>query len=362
MTLSLSILLAVLAFRPQQQVDMRVLVEQALDAPLELTLENATLPELFDAIQKASGVRVVMDPRLFGLLPYGADTRVGKAEIRNTPLRGGLAAIFDGLGMTFVVNDRHDVEIIPKPALARLGRPATWPELENLSRLARLAPGRKDEDLQALRPLVQFRVRDSDPWSQLADVLRQCGAGPGDAVLDIACDRLGWTWFPGGDAIVVVSKQEQISRQLETGINVALRSRPLMEIVRAVGDSCGVAIDIDPAAFQGLPSDVRQSFTLTVEGFSAREALDAVAAQTGLTYIITAEGVTFYSASAVQPAGAAAPADPVIGLIAIELGGQTLHVLIRASDVPPESRALIEAARTRAVESLLRAVEAAERK
>ncbi len=364
MTHSLLILWATLAPLPgQQQVDMRVLVEQALDAPLELSLTDAKLPELSKAIQDASGVRVVMHPQVMALLPYGAETRVGKAEIRNTSLRYGLAAIFDGLGMTFVINEAHDLEIIPKPAVARLGRPVTWTELDLLSRLSALNPGQKPDELDALKPMLQFRVRESDPWTRLSGVLRQAGAGPGDVVLDLACQRLGWTWFPEDRTIVVVSMQEQINRQLGSELYLNLSNRPLMEIFRAVGESCGVPVEIDPAAFQALPADLRQSFTLTVEGYSAREALDAIAAQTGLTYIVTVEGVSFYSAAAeVRPAAAGmGSADPVIGLIAVDIGGQTLHVLVRMSDVPPEARPLIDAARAQAVEGLIRTLEAAER-
>jgi len=354
-------ILAVLSV-PTQQVEMRVLLQQALDAVIQsdIVLEDVKIADLFAIVEEKTGVDVVMPLEVMALLPYGSQTTIDKAEIRGVSLREGLVGLIGGLGMTFVVNRDH-IEVIPKPGLYRIGRPACWAELDTLGRLPGLKPGVNNDDLESLKPLMQFHVPDQNPWGVLTGAIRNVGAGPGDEVLEAACNRLGWTWHPKDDRIVVLTRQAQISRQLQTLIRVNLDRRPLLEFMQAIGRACGVNIKAEPGALATVPHDLRYSFSFTVEGYTAAEALEALAAPTGLGYLITPNGVLFYEArQGTSPATVAAGApppqdDPVIGVIPVTINGQTIELLLRASDVPPEVRALLDEAKGKVIESLIRA-------
>lgn len=368
-----------------QQADMRALLEQALDQPADLAFQNVKLRDLFEVVKDKTGVEVVMRPDTMALLPYGPETTIDQAEIRNVPLRQGLEGLIGGLGMMIVVQRDH-IEAVPKPPLLRIGRPAQWKELDVMGSLAATAPGVNGDDLMALRERIQFQVPQPAPWETLMAAVQRVGAGPGDEVLEVACQQVGWTWYPQNDRLVVLTRQAQFSRQLQTSIRLRIERRPLLETMQTVGAACGVPIKADPGALASVPHDLRNNFSLTVDGYTAAEALEALAAPTGLGYMVTPEGVVFYN-PATGMAGGPGPADepalmqavanggpgrgrgpgagqgpgpgagggssdPVVGLIPVMLDGKTIYMLLRASEVPPGVQPSLDEAKRTAIEAL----------
>jgi len=330
--------------------NQRVLIEQALDEPTRIELADVKLGEAFAMVTEQTGVEVVMTPEVMSLIPHGPETKVN-ATIENIPLRQGLIDLVAPLGMTFVVLDDY-VEIIPTAPLLRLGRPATWAELDLLGKLRDSKPGAMDADLQTLRECLQFQVRARDPWDTLAAEIRTTGAGSGDEVLSVACDKLGWTWSIDGERIFVLSIEQQFRRQLRWPIRLRINDRPLPDVIRQVGMYSGVPVRLEPGTLQSLPERVREHFALNVNDLSAEEALDMIASYTGLGYLIDHSGVLFYRTDGPgspagdppkQPEGFGTPTpqtggqDRYVGKITVQIeDGKTVEWLIRESELPED--------------------------
>ncbi len=328
------------------QADMRAIVEQVLDSPVELKLENVPINRAFDVIADSTAVRINMPPDVMALLPYGSDTRVN-VELRNVTLRDGLEQLFAPLGMDFDVTDRG-VDVFPGPGLARLGRSAKWSELGTIQWLES-TPLTDGVALELLHQRIQFRVPDPDPWSMLAGAIKKVGAGSAAELLEVAADSLGWTWYPWDEHIVVLPWAEQAKRQLDRLITVRKTHRPLVEVLQTVGREVGVPVRLAPGAAESLPPEVRSTFTLLAENVTASEALEQIAATSGLSYRIDEGGVVFEQPSAARgpdrtrPGGAVRRTrDAYVAKITVPdpSGIYQIELLVRESDLSPEVNAL----------------------
>ena len=348
---------------PNQTGDVRALIEQALDETGKtIELDNVPLKEAFAIIAEQTGVELSIAPEAVNLIPHGAETKV-TARIANLPLREGLNRLFGRLGMELIVLDDH-VEVVPQEALLRLGRPVTWTELDTLNTLSTLQPGLQADDLEQLRTLLQFHVDVAQPWDQLARAVQDAGAGPADEVLDAACGRFGWTWVLADERVVVIPVARLIEMQLQQPVSIRLSSRPLIDVLRALGHRLNLRIRTEPGAIAALPLEVQQGFNLIAQNNTGEEVLDAVAASTGLGYLIEPEGVLFYQpvpggGTAGQPSAAQAQnsvsSNPYLGqFVRVLEDGTEVRWLIRASDLPADLRPVREADIARMVELLRR--------
>jgi hypothetical protein len=323
------------------------LIEQALDQTMRFRVTDAPVLEAFAALTKETGVNIAVAPETLDLLPYGPDTKVS-VVLENLRLREGLAQLLMPLGMAFEPT-ADGVQVRPTAALLRIGRRATWEELDQL-KFARSADWAKLAlDAAAMRQHVQFRVAVGDPAATLGSAAARLGAGPGDQVLTLACESLQWTWYPEGDKIVVLTASDQLRRQLEARVSLRLTHRPLIDVLQQLGQQAHVRIEHEPGVIASLPVQTRQNFSLLVEGTTVREALEQVAAATGLGYRVdgTQGAVVFYypgPASAGNGGPSAAPAptpsrDPIVAklTVAAEPGKPQLEVLIRESELSPEA-------------------------
>lgn len=336
--------MTVLPGAAQEQTDMQGLLQAVLDQPAKLSLTDIKLADLIAVLEQETGVAVRMSPEVMSMLPHGPETLFTQAEFGNVPLREGLAGLFAELGMTLEVRRDH-VEVVPTAGLLRIGRRATWEELDALRQVAALQPGLNDADVESLRARIQFRVAQREPWGALAARMREVGAGAGDEVLEIACGKLGWSWYPEGAKIVIVPRADQFARQLQRVVTVRSQRRPFTETLEQVSTQCGVPIIVDPGALSALSPDARQRFVFSSEGYAAGDVLNAIAAQARLSYLIGDEGVVFYDpASGAQRVPAAgngarstSSSDPVVGLVPVTIGpGAVIHLLVRESDLPPD--------------------------
>jgi hypothetical protein len=208
----------------------------------------------------------------------------------------------------------------------------------------------------------------------LASAIRKVGAGPGDEVLDLACDSLDWTWYPWGEQVVVVSLAEQVHRQLMGRLSIRMSHRPLAEVLREVTRQSGVRIHLDEGVAAVLPARIRQSFTLLADNVTVEEALDEIAIATALTYRVRADGVVLAlpdDAGSAEAAQSAAPAQPkrhnaYVAKISVPAAGGEYEIefLLRESDLSPEAnelrKKLIEEANDVIEEALRKRFEQAE--
>ncbi|MGD2108752.1 MAG: hypothetical protein PVI86_05110 [Phycisphaerae bacterium] len=359
-----AVLLGGAAAWAQQPLDVRTLIEQALNEPAPITLENTTLGAAIELLTEQTGVEIVMPREVMSLTPNGPDTPVRKVDIPHMTVRDGLTAIFSRLGMTFVVREDH-VEIVPKTALYNLGRTPTWTELETLTTLGGIEPGTDAAALASLESKMQFQVDRSDAWAALAKAVRAVGAGPGDEVLTLACAELGWTWTLSDERIVVLSFDEEIRRRLRQPVSLRVSDRPLREVLQMLAKRVHVDIYTDPGVLASLPDHVQQGFSLTVYDKPGEEVLDAIAGYTGLGYLIEPDGVLFYDAEHANPSGEpsdrGAAADPYVAVIDIPLDdGTAFRWLVRQSELPDDLKARRGQDLQRAFEAVRRADAAAQ--
>ena len=334
------------------QADLQPVVEQALDEPVDLAIENAPLEQAFRTIGEKTGVTITMPPGTVELLPYGPATQV-TAKLQKITLREGLGQLLAPLGMTYQATPRG-VEVYPSPGLARIGRRATWPELKTLQWLQTTRFVGDAASLEVLRQRMQFHVEGAKPWEALAAAVQKTGAGPGTEVLEVATRSLGWTWYPAGEQIAVLSLAEQTKRQLGAVVSVRQSHRAFTDVLRDLGRQAGIAIRLGAGVADALPVQVRKNFSLLADNVTAGEALEEIAGLTGLKYRADAEGVVFELPSSGAGGTAAAltagqpvtqPRDPYVAKITVPdpSGAYQIEFVLRESDLSPQVNELRKA-------------------
>lgn len=345
------------------QSSRRAVIEQALTEPTRIVLEQVPLRDAIASITQQTGVEIIMPQDVMALVPGGGGLVIQQVDIANIPLREGLDQLFAPLGMTWRVSE-EGVHIQPRDAIRCLGRVPTWEELDTLAKLSDLNPSSGPDAREAIRKRLRFEVPVQDPWSVLEPAMRDAGAGPADAVLSLACEKLGWSWCLSGKWIVVTSREQEIIRRLQRPISLRLRGDPLFDVLVAVGDAVGVKIRIEAGALAPLPLPVQQSFTLEIEDQTGERAFESIAAYTGLSYLVEPQGVLFYYSGAPTSGPAQSSgrdgqpsrrgSDPYVGKVVVPLDdGTTLEWLVRYSELPPDMK-------TRRAQDLRRAFEALE--
>lgn len=346
----------------------RDLIEQALNEPAKIQFDNVRLVDALRTISDQTGVKIVMTSDTMRFAPAGPTTSIQRVNIANVPLRQALTQLFAPLGMEIAIRDTF-VEVVPREEILCLGRAPTWEELDLLNRITALKPGVDPAHVEQLRGLVQFQVPIPNAWEQLAGALRATGAGPGDQVLTVACGKLGWGWCVEGGGIVVADRGKLLRRQLQQPISMRMNSKPLSDVLAALGRTVNVPIRSEPGALASLPQHMQRNFSLNVQNEPVETVLEKIAAYTGLGYLIDPEGVVFYrpgampapvvaqtptmpppptntqsansqSSEASTPATTSSgPADPYVAKVVVPMeDGRTVEWLIRRSELPEDLR------------------------
>lgn len=368
--LGAAVLGLVLAAVAPAVMDQRALIEQALDEPGRITLENTRLGDAIAEITRQTGVRVDMPPEVMRLVPHGADTLIQRVQIANMPLRQGLHELFTPLGMQVEVREDH-VAVVPSEGIRCLGRAPTWEELDLLAQLTTLQPGTDETDLAKVRSMVQFHVAVFEPWPRLAAAIQTVGAGTGVDVLHTACRNLGWAWCPADQRILITGREQQVRRLLQQPVSLRMNNRALADVLLALGRAVHVAVRFEPGSLAALPAAVQKNFSLNVQNESAETVLEKVAAYTGLGYLLDPDGVLFFAPGSGPPSSATQPQaveaigpgtgnDPYVGKVVVALeGGKTIEWLIRRSELPPDLRERREQDVREAFEALRRQMQTA---
>jgi len=326
--------------------DSSALINQALDqqVPRQFKLDT-TLPDAMKKISRDTGVKIVEDPVIWDLLPWGRDTAV-KATFDNVTLREAMEAITRKLGLTMTLQ-KEAVEIGPMPALKRLGQRSGRDELRALDLLA-TRPLNLDTDHPTIKHLLEaidlklaaekevqvaIENRIADVVSQERTVFVPRNATLMDALESLPHETRA-TWYPWGKTIVVTSKDEPTRRMLAKALTIrpGERGMDITTVLTELATRTGVPFEIQPGALAAIPVDAR-TVRGTMENASAQQILEAIAGATGLQYTIADDKVVIASA-ATDPNRR----EPNIGFVQLDIG---MQVLVPVSQVPADLKEFI---------------------
>lgn len=355
-------------------LETSALINQQLDAPIDLQAVSKPLPTVLRAIEDKSKVPIFVSDETYALLPYGRETPINVA-VKNAPLRQTLVEIGSRLGLEYALR-KENVELRPLPALGRAGRRATVQELAGLD-LLRQVPLDLDEDRPTAARLleaVDLKLQEQDARAaqrnepepgfqienRLDDALLQRPVFVARhstllSALEALAEQTKATWVPWGDSFIVLPKEEWIRRRLEAPVNLSYNQVDVSEALLELQQAARVPFIIEPGALQRIPERARR-VRLYLSNRSVRDALESLGGVTGLGYLISDEGVYIYCAAdgAVRnggrlPNGAAGRAEQPILLID---QGDGTSLLLYPSDLPEETRQRIEARRREAIQAL----------
>ena len=328
----------------QRAQDTSALINKALDEQTKLDFSKPRpLSEKMKEITTATGVQLEAHPDVWDLLPWGRDTIVG-IRIENMTLREALNVITRRLGLVPVLRDEF-IEIVPMPALRRLGQRASIQEINALNLLASVplnlntttltirqlleAVDAKLEAEKSVQIAIENRIGDAIPLDRTVSVPRN--ATLMDALESLTKETKA-TWFPWGRNVVVLTKEYRTRQLLGKNITIPV-GRGGMDVLQAlleISRRTGVPFEFQPGVIQNVPLDAR-TIRGVLENAPAQQILEAISASTGLTYTIQNEKV--YVATPTQ--AAAGPRDPIIAMLQLDNG---MQVMIPTSQVPPELR------------------------
>lgn len=333
-----------------QQISSSALINEQLDKVVKLDI-NATLPRAMQAIGDQTGVRIIADPIVWDLLPWGQDTNI-QAKIENQTLRQGLTAITRKLGLTFELTDEA-VQVQPMPALRRLGRRASLQELEALDYLSITPANPGNQPLtpeQALALIDQRLVDAKSPFAieNRAGIFAPGEAGTGTAgtfarnatlmdVLETLSQRTNATWYPWGKSIVILPKIELTRSLLNKTISVRYDGVDVQQVLLELSQRAGVPFSIEPGAITKIAPEAH-NIRLILDNTSISQALDTIGGFTGLGYRADANRVYIWY-SLPTPQSAAASRDPVEAILHLDNG---VDVLLKHSEIPDDLRAYIQ--------------------
>ncbi len=330
------ITLALVAPVPAQ--NSSALINERMDQQVKLDIAAKTpLPQIIQQITTQTGVRIEASPDVWELLPWGEQTAIA-AKIENQTLRQALEAITRKIGLTFVLQDEA-VQLQPMPALKRLGRRATLPELDVLDLLASTPLGTTETQtsVKQLLTLIDskleaakspFAVENRSATDQPIPIARN--ASMLDALEAIAKNTPA-TWYPWGKTLVVVPKEEPIRNQISKTISVRFPDVDVSQVLSELSSRAGVPFTIEPGAIQRINPESRK-VNLVLTNATIQQALESLAGFTGLSYTVNDKGLYIWNES---KSTANSNREPNFGFLTLDNG---MQVLIPQSQIPPDLR------------------------
>ncbi len=276
---------------------MEALIGAALDQTSDFEVVDKPLAEAFLLVAEQTGIAISIAPGTLALLPEGAGTRM-TARMRNVPLREGMDQLLEPLGLRYrIAGDGLRVEA--GHALRRIGRRATWDELEAVRWLGEELQPSDAEQLDKLRRALEFKV-GSSPDSQraftmLIEAMPKVGGETIAESLDAACGGLAWAWYPSSEKIVVLPATEHMKRVLRLAVTLTANHRALSEVLLDLAAQTGVTLRFDPDAIGSLPRETQRDFTVRLANVPLEQALEVISGTTGLAFKIETDAVRFFN-------------------------------------------------------------------
>lgn len=310
----------------------------ALDRRFEkLTIDAQPVGDALAELGRRAGLRIIVDDEALELLPWGRQTRFSEVTIEDATLRDALTQVLGALGMTYVERDGALVAVLTKPLRRISNRRATWDDLKLVREM--MQTEFTPEAFAKYR--IQFKITSQlDPPKMLNEQFAKAGRGTIAQVLEVALASLGWTWFPEGDHLVVISNQAAINHRLSRRLTFRFNNMPLSKILVDLCARADVALELQPGLMLKLPANVAQNYTLSLHQSSIREALEVIAAETGVKYEVTRDLIRFsLSDEALGDAAAAARrAGGYVGKITVPSKDGTFayEFLVRENEFPKD--------------------------
>ncbi|HNO78020.1 MAG TPA: hypothetical protein PKN33_08155 [Phycisphaerae bacterium] len=331
-------------------------IAEQLDAGLTIRLEEMPIVDAFKQLAASAEINIAVSDEAIKALPYGDRTKI-TIVLSDATVRMGLDAISNQLALTYDVSG-ESVVVQPMPALRRIGRTASWNEIDTLTQLHASDWSDTDAVKQHLSDRLRFRGIDGDfetNWKKLQSAINPKREGPIDAALTEGCDACGWTWYPEGKQVVVLPLKEQVARQLERIISIKHYGEALASILQDLSRLAGVPIEMKGSAASTLPLEVKESFTLVADGVSVREAIAQITLAADLDHVIRDDKVILVRSDRVGP-----PTErrrwnnAIVGAVRVpsQDGGFTYDWFIRESDLTPEENAKRELQVKEAIEAM----------
>ncbi|RPI63689.1 MAG: hypothetical protein EHM48_02065, partial [Planctomycetaceae bacterium] len=212
-------------------------LQKALDKSVDINIANIPIGQVFQKISTQTGAKFVLSEDAIAMLPYGDQTPL-EIKLRDTTLRNSLSPMLSKLALQWNI-EGDKVKIVPKEALYRLGRRATFNELVVLGAICSkpLKPagtgGSAVAQLQELTGRPKLRLTfsmaaETQPAIERADKSLPCTAAQW---LDALCDNQGWTWYLQGDDINIIEQKAQLERQLNTVVSIRYVNEDLMGVL-----------------------------------------------------------------------------------------------------------------------------------
>ena len=344
-----AVLLVSLAFISAEKSS--ALINEAMDKlyKLEIT-QNTPLQQVLKRITDETSVPVQVSGETWDLLPYGEGTAL-TVKIENQTLGGGLKAIARSLGLSVEVKDEV-VELVPMPALKRIGKRASVDELRALDYLARTPLDLKGVDRVTVKDLlgkIDAKLAGDEKANGLA-VENRSPDVVGDAAVPIArndtitdaletiAQSTDATWYPWGKTIVVRPKADHFRDLLGKTTTRRWNGVDVGQVLAELHNISGVPFVIEPGAVARIPPESR-NIRLVLDAASISQALENIAGFTGLAWTVNEKGVYVWNPSNSSGAGAAANREPTIGLLTLDNGVQ---VVLRESQVPADLREYVK--------------------
>ena len=342
------------------------LINEQLDQLIKLDLNKTPLPQVFKTIETQTGVPIRVTDDVYDTLPWGAQTPI-TASLENLKLRDALDAIGSKSGLQFDLRDEF-VECSPVAPLRRLGRRATLEELRTLdiiktrivtkssgsftlSELARLI----DDNLLALekdsapgsapggrvRIVLELRASPSVDLAKTSVAVYRNATVAG--ALDVFDAQSPLTWYPWGDSIVILPKQDVIRHLLDRNVTLRYDGVDINQVLLDLSKKTNVPFQIEPGAIQRVTPEFR-IIKLSADA-TIRQSLESLQGYTGLGYVITDQGVYIWNQNS-SPSNAGR--GRVIATISV--GGAS--VMVYENQLSPEARAALKAKQDQAVAAL----------
>ncbi|MBN1553516.1 MAG: hypothetical protein JXA11_02135 [Phycisphaerae bacterium] len=341
-------------------------LQRKLDNPVRLTKRDTPLSLVFAALSAQSGVKFDVSPDTYRFLPYGQDTRLD-VNLPGQSLRDTLTKMLPSEGLSWDVRD-DVVRIAPTEPLYRIARRATFEEITRLGLL--LTSKLKDtetkdiaETLAAATGEKNWKVILPPDWEekqvrQLQEQFAKAPTGLSASWLDAGCGR-ELTWRLDGDRIVILSRKDQILRQLERRVSLEYKDAPLMTVLLDLAKLARVKLVPEPGVMNYLPPAVRNHFKFVMSDASIDQALKVITGSTGLEFPVSEEGIAVRRAAdiplgALEDRGTAPGAAPGVFIQTVipTSAGRELRVFFVPMDMSPELQAAMESERERIMEEL----------
>lgn len=341
-----------------------IALQRALDKTVELATTDMPIAQVFQKLQQQTGAKFDISADTLDLLPYGDQTRLA-VELKNVTLRKALPPMLAQQALTWTV-ETDAIRIVPKEALYRLGRRATYDELRELGILYSTPIQPVDKAAAVLDQLrkitgdktLRFVLPPQSDLGELADQADKKLPCIASEWLDFLCQGRAMTWFLRGDELVIIEMRAQVERQLQKTVSLKYQNANLMNVLVDLVRQSRVKLVMEPGVMEFLPPETRENFNLVMSDATVAQAFEVIAGATGLKFLRTNEGVLVEASEGLaRRTTASGPAvrrrTPFFLRTTIPgPGGTTIEVYISADELPPDVVDAIQEQKIRLIEQI----------